>query len=81
LDIQRIIDVLERSKQDHYSERSGLMSCPAMAYEEVRDTSTGVEFAQWQHVEHPERCDCGATKVNADIDALVAELKAAIDAI
>lgn len=68
MDIQRIIDVLERAKHDHYSEPEGLTSCLGNKHEEVD--------GKWQYVEYPELCDCGAVKINADIDALISELKA-----
>ena len=54
MNIQGIIDVLDRAKQEHYSEYEGLHSCW---------TFTGAE------------CDCGADKINAEIDALILELK------
>lgn len=63
----RIVNTLERAKHEHYSERSGLQSCPANSYEQVE--------GQWQYVDRPERCDCGASELNAEIDALIAELK------
>ena len=64
---ERAIVLLEKCKQEHYSERSGLTSCPGNSYEQVDE--------RWQYVDRPEKCDCGASALNAEIDAMIAELK------
>ena len=68
MDIQRIIDTLERANHEHHSERDGIMSCLGVSYEEVGG-------GEWKYVEYPERCDCGAAKINAEIDAAIEELR------
>lgn len=64
---ERLIVLLEKCKQDHYSERSGLSSCPGNSYEQVS--------GNWEYVDRPEKCECGASDLNAEIDAMIAELK------
>lgn len=64
---ERVIVLLEKCKQDHYSERSGLSSCPGNSYEQVD--------GKWQNVDRPELCECGASALNSEIDAMIVELK------
>ena len=60
---QRVIDLLTRAKHDHYSEPEGLNSCPA---------TTGCHPGPRDN-DRP--CDCGADEINAEIDAMISELR------
>lgn len=62
MDIARMIDILNRAKHDHYSERSGLMSCPATTANRPAPRDTDAP------------CDCGADEINKEIDEVIAEL-------
>lgn len=63
--LQRLLDLLERAKHEHYNERSGLTSCP-MASNEF-NAANGYPLS--------DLCECGAKEINAEIDAMIEELK------
>lgn len=74
VDPLRIIDLLERAKNEHRDGGiEGLTSCPANSYERIGTSPEG--FAQWGYIDRPDLCDCGASAINAEIDAMIAELR------
>lgn len=72
MDVLKVIDVLERAKNEHRDGGiEGLTSCPGNSYERIDKDYLG----QWGYVDRPELCDCGASAINAEIDTLIAELR------
>lgn len=61
---ERIIATLERAKHEHYSEPEGLSSCEIFVWDCVQRKT--VPNGQ---------CTCGAAEINAEIDALIAEIR------
>jgi hypothetical protein len=58
--IEELVKACEASFMDHYSERSGLNSCPCSSV---------------YHPAPEEQCDCGAAQHNAMLRAVIAKAK------
>ena len=67
-----ICTLLEKCKQDHYKERSGLSSCPKSSLDSNGNPPKRFDGT----VIYVGPCDCGADELNAEIDNAIREIKA-----